>query len=853
MHTHLDELHAIGTRKAASAPDRVPATNTTPLKLEPGNGIRRWLYADADVELFQGPRRPNPDNVDYSLATANPGMSPARERLEARGAVTETLVPSGPFTNVNVDGGSPNIDFSNFAYVPLLTRRALRCRLHAPEGGVVQFRLTACGAIRLWLGDKLVETFAPWSFNYESSRDIEFLLPQGATDLTVELENLHERNTVNYFAITYLSGAAVSCSVPAATPELLEDAMRVMDGVDFDRVYFDEGPLSLGFAHPPRHEMRLDVPFVGQAPRNHCFEMLDIPAMSLSLQPGDRGTTLPDIDPLPTGCQEVWVVGRVGDISIPKRLGTTVLTRGVTLQGKDVAARKNEVLKLALDDTGIEISVAMVHLSQGKFTQHTRTILEEGLRLIENRHDCSDFAILPALRIWRDYQEKLPADLQARLKKAILEYRYWMSEPGHDAMWFWSENHILCFHIAQLVAGHFFPEETFANSGRLGEAHAAEARQRLYRWFDAVETHGLGEWNSAAYYPIDLLALISLHDLSPDAVLKERSGKLMDQVFVMSGLHMSGGSLAGTQGRSYEKELLAGPVSELVVTFSTAFGGTYYPGQGRAVFSFCLSDYEPPLIAAQFSEPRGGDIVEAEYSQGFNHLGKLTLWKSAQAQLSTVTDHMTGQRGAQQHVVDAQFAGHPMARLWINHPGDRKPWSERRPSRLAGNHWLPRVAQHRNAALMIYDLPDDPRYIPYTQLFAIADAFDEVQSMDHGVLLRLGNAAARIWCSAPLEVETSGAYRGSIYRASGLRTAWTLSIHSLEGSDDMTNLAKGPNPAKFDPEALTLRYQDFTLDYATGRFAQGDCSVVHAHDTPVPHIAVNGGELSAWTNFISQG
>ncbi|MHA3979826.1 hypothetical protein ACW9UR_19290 [Halovulum sp. GXIMD14794] len=852
--TNLDELHTDNNRADYPAPageGDTPPTNTTPHKLAAGEAINRWLYTNPSIEHWEGEMRPTVDKVDYRFLAAVTGLSPARDKLDARGPLTDTAVPAGPFEHLYVNSSSPNVDFSLFAYVPLLIRRALRCRLHTGEGGRARFRLTACGAIRLWLGDELVESFAPWSFNYESSREVELDLPAGDVDLTVELEDLHERNTVNYFAVTWISGAEVSYSVPAADPERLEDAMAVIDGLDFDRVYFDGGPLSLGLEQPPRFGLPVEVVSLGQAARNHSYEWLDTPPITLTLEPGASTVTFPDVETLPTGCSEVTICARVGDVRIPKRLGTTILTRAIPLHGRDVAARKAEVLRHTLNDTGSEISVAMVHLAQGVCSDRTRRVLEEGLRLIESRHDCSDFAYLAALRIWRDYRGTLPEDLEVRLERALLGFRFWVTEPGNDAMWFWSENHILCFHISQYIAGHLFPDRRFPNSGRLGETHEAEARQRLYRWFESIESFGLCEWNSAAYYPIDMFALLALHDLSPDEVLKQKAKQLLDRIFVMTGLHTTGGVPAGTQGRSYEKELLPGPINELAVTAAIAFGGTYYPAQGRAAFSFCLSDYEPPEAAARFARPARGELIEARYHQGFRQHGKLTLWKTDQVQLSTVSDHMTGTRGAQQHVIDVQFAGNPMARLWINHPGDRKPWSERRPSRLAGNHWLPRVAQHGGTALMIYDVPEDDRYIPHSQLFAITPAFDELWQCEKGVLLRSGQACASIWCSEPLEVETRGAYRGAIFRANARRTAWVVSLETDVSEADVARLQERlQNDAlDFDREALRLGYGAYALDYRSGHFTKDGQELRQDFGSPVPFVSVNGGEFAEWNKL----
>jgi hypothetical protein len=53
------------------------------------------------------------------------------------------------------------------------------------------------------------------------------------------------------------------------------------------------------------------------------------------------------------------------------------------------------------------------------------------LTTIEERWDCSDFSILPLLRLWRDARAtRSPPPSPDRLRAAFLDYRYWLDEPG---------------------------------------------------------------------------------------------------------------------------------------------------------------------------------------------------------------------------------------------------------------------------------------------------------------------------------------------------------------------------------------------------------------------------------------
>lgn len=64
---------------------------------------------------------------------------------------------------------------------------------------------------------------------------------------------------------------------------------------------------------------------------------------------------------------------------------------------------------------------------------------------------------MPLIWLWQRYQgQQLPPQDWRRVRSAILGFRYWIDEPGNDTMWFWSENHCLCFHVAQYLAGQNF-------------------------------------------------------------------------------------------------------------------------------------------------------------------------------------------------------------------------------------------------------------------------------------------------------------------------------------------------------------------------------------------------------------
>jgi hypothetical protein len=350
-----------------------------------------------------------------------------------------------------------------------------------------------------------------------------------------------------------------------------------------------------------------------------------------------------------------------------------------------------------------------------------------------------------------------------------------------------------------------------------------------------------------------MLALFSLHDLAEDARLIERSAALLDMVFVMTGLHTTGGVPAGSQGRAYEKELLAGPATELGSVAAIAFGGRWPEGYDRAAALFGLSDYMPPDAAARFAKLRPGEVLEARYTQGLDHAGRLTLWKTPDVQMSTVSDHHAGEPGKQQHVIDLQFAGHPMARAWINHPGELKVWGERRPSLLAGNAILPRVAQDADTAFIIHDLTSDLSTIGFSQLFAPRDAFDLVEADGNWLFLRSGNGCAGIWCSDRLAPMTGGLYRDAIWRGTERVTGWVVVVGTMSSESDFAGFRArfAASEIGFDADARILSARLVSGAYALrhdGPFSRDGSELAFGPLNSTPHASINGGPMRPWSD-----
>ncbi|WP_172330056.1 hypothetical protein [Mangrovicoccus sp. HB161399] len=825
-----------------------------------GASLNRWLVTPADSRIFPGEARPHPDQVDYRFVNGwvATGDLPCREAFRKLLPGLDPRIPdASAFSEVYLGGENPRVDFTTFCFQPTRIARFARALLRTDAAQSATFEIETCGVVHMWLDGRPVAVHAPLDRNIPHTARVSVALPAGVSELTVRLEDMHERDTSCFFRLGLAAGQGIEAGLRAdVDPARLKDVEKTLAALRTTRLFHQEGKLAVVCDHSPAEPVEV-VLHDGQSADGSAT--MNVLADRLPLAEPVRFTVtragevheLFDVAGISPGCYALAFSVKAGAVRLDASLGTTIMGTVARLGGGSLAERKAEARARIAAEPGSSISRGLLLLKEGGPADEIGRIVRHTLTGIDGRYDCADFWILPLIWAWRGHAGTgIGAELWSEVRRAILGFRYWLDEPGNDVMWFWSENHAFCFHVAQFLAGDTFPEEVFPNSGRTGAEHREAARARLGRWFDSVEDHGLAEWNSSCYYPIDLLGLFTLEACSPDAALKARARALIDSIFVMTALHSVDGMPVGSQGRVYEKELFAGPATELGAVAAVAFGGIWCPGHERAAALFAVSDYQPPAACEGLHRLGGHDRLEARYVQGLNRNAKLALWKSAGAQLSAVTGHRTGDPGHQQHVAEIQFAAHPLARTWISHPGELKVWGGGRPSYWMANGTVPRVCMDGNVAALVYDLGRHGHPVRFTHAFAPAELLDGCIEDGQWLFQRAGHGYAALWASAPLERLETGLYKGQEWRAHAAQAGWLMVAGSAatHGSfDDFRAAARALAP-EFDAAALCLGWQAggaaLSARFADGLLRDGT-PVPFAPLSITPHAGFDGAPLKA--------
>lgn len=180
---------------------------------------------------------------------------------------------------------------------------------------------------------------------------------------------------------------------------------------------------------------------------------------------------------------------------------------------------------------------------------------------INPRDDTAEFELNNILRImWLDVNKSLlDPGLKDEIKNAVLGFRYWHTEPDlkNDNMIFWTENHQIAFHTAELLAGLLYPNETFTNSNMTGMDHVNHAVPMILDWLGWKAQIGFTEWHSITYYAIDVFSLANLIDYSNNTEIITKACMVLDLLVFDMACHFYKGDFATTHGRAYSRNRVA--------------------------------------------------------------------------------------------------------------------------------------------------------------------------------------------------------------------------------------------------------------------------------------------------------
>jgi hypothetical protein len=443
--------------------------------------------------------------------------------------------------------------------------------------------------------------------------------------------------------------------------------------------------------------------------------------------------------------------------------------------------RRREALADAARREG-ELFGEIARMELGLWQDVNPATILEAVAAVNRRADCSDFAMIGLLGMLYRYEDDpaFPDQLREPLEACVLGFKYWMDEPGSDAMCYWTENHQILFHACEILAGQLFPERAFGNAGQTGRWHREKGERLARSWLGKRARGGFREWDSNCYFEHDIAALAHLADLAEDDEVRELAAVVLDKLLYTMALNSFRGVFGSTHGRTYAPFVKGGRLEPTAGVGRLLWGmGSFNQHIMGTVSLACAPGYELPPIIAEIA----ADTPEELWSRE-RHAGELEPWcdreegawevnkvtyKTPDFMLCSAQDHRPGETGVQQHIWQATMG--PDAVVFVTHPACVSEDNSHRPNFWHGSAVLPRVAQWKDVLIAIHRLPDDD-WMGFTHAYFPLSAFDEHALRGGWAFARKGAGYLALTAAQGLSLVASGdnAYRE--LRSAGRENTW---------------------------------------------------------------------------------
>jgi hypothetical protein len=451
----------------------------------------------------------------------------------------------------------------------------------------------------------------------------------------------------------------------------------------------------------------------------------------------------------------------------------------------DYESRRREALR-HLAAMPYDVPAALAALEIGAAERVPSEAVALACHFMEHRYDCADFYAIGLLALLYRYGESpaLATDDRARIERAFLGFKYWLDEPGLDAMCYFTENHQILFHVAAYLAGQLWQEQTFSNSGRSGREQMERNLGRIEMWILNRLRGGFSEWDSNAYMTLDAFAMLALVEFADILRLRDKATALLDKLLFMLACQSFRGALGSTHGRCYVSALKSARVENTSALGRIAWGMGIFNGETRAtgllatarryrvpeVIQKIGADAERMLITRARSY--GTFLLHADMRNDAWSVDTLT-YRTSEVMLSAALDHRPGEMGIQEHLWQATLS--PEANIFTTYPGNSQEHGNARPNFWAGSARLPRVAMHDRTVICLYRLEPEVG-LGISHAYFPTAMFDEWHIDGAWAFARVGGGYVALWGDGDLVLTARGRHVAQELRSSGEGAVWVCRV-----------------------------------------------------------------------------
>ena len=621
------------------------------------------------------------------------------------------------------------------------------------------------GAVDVWVnGRKAVQTDVPV---YKPIIKKEFIaeLREGENEIYVRLQNLGVRDTRNLFAIEVSDDEGLSFDLPkCGNHDELISAIAFLDGTTIKDgcIVFPSahGDVSVGSdTGSPDIAQVVSKTTWEDVSGKTSYRMHDdcyIYHVKVSVGEEVLKRTLENIDavhPEYSGAAS-W------DDNFRMKLQAIAGVEGLSRGGK----------------FGFYIQDILARKALGIENPNDRKYFLITLDQIESRFDCSDFLVSGVIRYMKNYP--VDAELKARIDEVLLNYRFWMTMEGSDAMCFWSENHSLLFYSCAMLVGAMYPDSYFPRAKMTGRELSAFGRRLVSEWFEDFEEYGFEEFLSTVYMNVTFACLLNIIDYA-DEEIAAKARKATDLMLEELSLHTFNGAIIAPMGRVYRGVIYptkqgAQSLMNLVnPAVPTSFGEGWLSYYATSSYKFPAGLVSLMEDAVDTSYSTGNALVSIRKSNDYiltsvasprldgkdrwtnvmlsgNRTGEdsHSYTKSFNERFHGTTFFEPGVYGYQQHMWSAALS--PEALVFVNHPGAFADSSSSRPGYWYGNGVMPALRQDGRMLGAVYSIPGN-HPVQFTHVFLPECKFSMVEKDGHWIFMRKDDGFLALWSSGEYE------------------------------------------------------------------------------------------------------
>lgn len=748
------------------------------------DSINRWWISDMGREAYEAPYETFDAEVNLGEAYVQI-VYPVRREFLKEDRIAKVGYYEGNYSRVYFPFENNRVDFTTFIHTPHYIYVNALTHLYVEEAGNYPFELYTCGGMKLWVNREEITCFAPYTRNIPGKTLVWLPLQKGLNEITVYADELAERDVFFYYELRYKGSQEITGVILLDTDvnevERLESFLK---SCYFPKDVVTEGRLILK-VNPSLLLKKTSVYVTGDDEAAKLNNVKLGNAREIVVDHNTSEIDLGRIYDYNVGMFRIFVLCKSGEFVIKRDLVVGVMPKELVTREAPGTLRERKLKALDFicnyGENVINRTMAILECRK-EMTPEAYDCMLISLRKIEAKEDCADFYLSPMYLLMTRYREYLSDDLYERMKQSVLNFRYWIDEPGNDVMWYFSENHALLFHIGQYLAGYLFPEDTFTVSGRKGREQYEIGKQRVENWFKTFEKYGYAEWNSATYIPVDLIGFFILYLMAPDSSIKDAVKRALDFTFKIIAYNSHSGIMCSSYGRAYEETLKGRQLLEPNFLSWISYGEGFLTSASRAASLYCLSDYNP---GAYQEEVRLGDRewMTAELDQGINKV-KTYFFKTNDCFMASVRRFKPFVHGHQQHLMNVAL-GSKGVQYFINHPGERPFSGGNRPAYWAGNGTIPYIEQYRNLMIILYKI-DPEELVHYIHAYTPFYEYDEYLITKNWLFLRVEDAYLGTYFSNGVEPVVQGANSGKEVISQGLHHGIIVKVGSKKEYGDFS-------------------------------------------------------------------